>query len=138
MIYRSTDTEQFERQMEEFRDIIEDLDVKGWLENPNNICLVDDRGNIGLLDYASPGLYNVHCFFQDRGKDAIKHGRAMLKYAFHYDEVKVMRGLTPLKLIGARWFNRKMGMQSEGVLYYGDEPSELFILTKQMFNDKGQ
>ena len=134
MITISKDTEQFVRHMEQHRDIIDDMDTKAWIENPFNICFVDDRGNYGLLNFVEQGIYDGHLFFVDKGRDAIKHAKKMLDYAFSIEGIEVMRGLVPLRYKAARWFNRQIGQKSFGTVFIDDEDCELFILTKKQHN----
>ncbi len=102
-----------------------------WLEDQRNIALVDDRGNICLFEYEKKGVYTGHFFFEDRGRRALHAGRYFLDEILSYDEVQIIRGLTPLQKLGARWLSRQLGFTSYGVVQTVIGPCELFIYSKE-------
>ena len=108
------------------------IDWKEWLSDHRNVMVVDGE-NVGMATFEYPGFYNVHWFFTARGREALNLAKEMLDYFFVTSDAKVVRGLTPKSIKGARWLARKVGFKSHGFLEYADEPYELFILTKEDF-----
>lgn len=137
MIVETKDFDKINVMMDKHRDIVADFDLKKWLDDKNNLAFTDDRENIGLLEYDRPGLYNSHLFFNSRGREALQCAKDMIANAFDNYPVEVMRGYTPLTNKAARWFDRQLGYTSYGVIHMNGTPDcELFILTKQEFEDK--
>lgn len=119
---------------------IEGFDSETWLEDEDNIALIDEDGNLSLFEYNLPGVYTGHWFYPfARGKEAIKLAHEMLDEIFSakYD-VQIIRGLTPLQKLGARWLAKKVGFESHGVTHTQTGPCELFILTKEQYMTKGK
>jgi len=117
-----------------FEDI--DLDVDSWIADPDNIVLSDDRGNLGLFELSSTGVYNGHYFFKDRGRYAINLAVEMLATVFEKYRAEMVQGLTPTKHKAALWMNRQLGFQSHGVTDTWRGPHEIVILTKNAFKEK--
>lgn len=108
-----------------------------WLADRRNIALVNDNGDIGLMEYDKDGVYFGHEFFNSRGKDALKAAREMIETFFTEHPVLVIQGLTPIERKGARWLNRQIGFTSHRIIDTDLEgPCELFILTKEAFMEK--
>lgn len=103
-----------------------------WLANEENVALTNDNGDIFLFERELPGVVTAHYFFYSRGRKAVNAGKEMLKELFTgpYD-VQLIRGLTPLEHLGARWMNKQLGATSYGVVHTILGPCELVILTKQ-------
>lgn len=102
-----------------------------WLSRPENIAITDGCGNWSLFELSSDGIYTGHYFFVVRGKVAKKLALEMLDFFFDNTGVKVLRGLTPLQKLGARWMSRQLGFKGYGVVQTANGPCELFILTKE-------
>lgn len=111
-------------------------DATDWLSKEENLAFTDGEGNVGLLQYDRPGVYNAHLFLSVKGRKAIELAKAMMFYAFDNYPVEVMRGYTPLTNRAARWIDRQLGFTSYGALPTVAPPCELFILTKQEFGAK--
>lgn len=109
-------------------------DAIKWLSDPRNIALTNDNGDLVLFEYEKPGVVTGHYYLQSRGKEAIKGCRIFLDEAFFscYN-IEVIRGLTPLTNLGARWMCRKLGFTNYGVIKTNTCPFELFILTKKEY-----
>lgn len=103
-----------------------------WLVNKENVALTNDRKDIALFERYAPGLVSGHYFFNSRGKEALIASKEFLHEIFTDDyDVRVIFGLTPVEHLGARWLNRKLKFQSQGVLDTIAGPHELVILTKK-------
>lgn len=109
--------------------------VKSWVSDVANIALVNDDGDVALFECEGPGYYSGHYSFNNRGRKAIEAGHAFLDEVLNtcYN-VEVIRGLTPLENLGARWMSRKLGFTSYGPVKTDLGPHEIFILTRKEFN----
>lgn len=108
------------------------FDYQAWVDNLNNIMLVDGD-DVGLATFEYPGVYTVHWFFVSRGKQAFDVSTEMVKQMFTRYDAKVLRGLTPIKYKGACLLVRRIGFTSYGIENIDNEPTEIFIMTKQDF-----
>ena len=114
-----------------------DIDAKSWIEDKRNILLIDDRGNMTAFEYSKAGVYRGHYFFKDRGKEALKAASSFLEEFFQQpEEPSVLIGVTPLTYLGARWLNRKIGLESNGVIETPTGPSEMFMMTRKQWQAK--
>lgn len=98
-----------------------------WVANPANICLVKG-GDLAVFEHERPGVVTGHYYFVSRGRSAINIGHDFLDEVFD-SGVEVVRGLTPLENLGARWMSRHLGFTSHGVVRSSRTgPHELFIM----------
>jgi hypothetical protein len=102
----------------------ESLDPTALLSDIRNRLYFDERGG-AIFAWRGPGIYEGHSFFRVRGRDAIKAGREVLT---HILDARLVWGLTPESNRPARWFNRQVGFQSQGMLETPEGPHELFVL----------
>lgn len=130
MISRTYDLAVVKRATDPYRNEMLGFFPEDWLGIKENIALSDEEGNVCLFEYGAKGLYTGHYFLIVRGKQAVKAAKEMLKAAFSLDEIEVIRGLSPLEKLGARWMNRQLGFKSYGVIQTESGPCELVILTK--------
>lgn len=108
---------------------LEGFDPETWLEFEKNLALIDDKENLVLLEYNLPGVYTGHWFFKSRGKEAVQAAEAFLDKLFSDKyNVKIIRGLTPLQKLGARWLAKRVGFKPSGVTQTKTGPCELFII----------
>lgn len=115
-----------------FEDII--LDAKAWIDTPENFALTDDRGNIGMFETFTPGVYTGHYFFKDKGKAAKELAIKMLAEAF--ETAEIVRGLTPVKHKAALYMTRMLGFKSYGEVDTWIGPCVIFMMTKAEFKEK--
>lgn len=116
-----------------FRKTELDFDPIDWVSNPANIALGNGQ-DMALFEHETPRVVTGHYFFQSRGRQALEQGRLFLDEVFSpcYN-VEVIRGLTPLQHLGARWMNRQLGFTSHGVVQSTIGPHELVILTRKEY-----
>lgn len=103
-----------------------EMDVTALVEDPRNVFFMAPGGGMAFL-WRGPGIYEAHTHFLCRGADALNLAQAMMARLWRDFPVRMVWGLTPLKLRNARWFNRKLG-KSQGVMETPDGPCELFTL----------
>jgi len=114
----------------------DEIDIRSWIDNQDNIVLVNDRGDIAVFEKGVKHVHTGHYYFKSRGKEAIEAGTEFLDELFNtcYN-IPVLMGLVPLTHLGARWMSRRLGFKSYGVERIGDKPYEVFIITKREFNE---
>jgi len=112
---------------------IQDFNPVEWLADHKNIALMN-RDDCALFEYEAPGVYTGHYFFVSRGKEAIRVGKEFLREIFQGGHgVQVIRGLTPLTNLGARWMNKRLGFTGYGPIDTPTGVVELVILTKKEY-----
>jgi len=110
-----------------------------WINTDFNIALANEDGDVALFEYYLPGVVTGHYFFKARARQAVKVAKEMLEELFTGDyDVKVIRGLTPLEKLGARWMNKQLKFNSYGVVQTEAGPCELVILTKEEWSNNNE
>tara|TARA_R100001086_G_scaffold180400_5_gene100176 strand:- start:3715 stop:4107 length:393 start_codon:yes stop_codon:yes gene_type:complete len=97
------------------------LDAGDLLADKCNICLMDGE-NGAMFIWRGPGVYEGHSFFTVKGREAIALGKQILSAL----DADMVWGATPLELRAARWFNRKIGFRSLGIVDRPEGRCELF------------
>jgi hypothetical protein len=137
MIVRSYDPLRMQKALD-MTDQNTGIDCVTWLRDRSNMMYYDDEtGDVGLATLEYPGCYNLHWFFNSRGRRAITMANDMLGKFFNEEDVKLIRGLTPVDNKAACWLARKIGLTSFGVIDFPSGACELFAMTKDDFL-KGQ
>ena len=108
-----------------------------WVASENNWALIDDHGNIGLLDYQRPGVYEPHLYFSDRGREALDRAKAMIAWVFDNTDAQELRGKTPILKRGAWWVVRMIGFKRTGMGHTEYCPVYESVMTREMW-DKGK
>jgi hypothetical protein len=101
-------------------------DFTGFLDDRNNIALIEGEGG-ALFVWRGPGIYEVHVFFEQRGKEVIRLSRRMLKIMRRIRKARLFWAAVPVESRHVIMFTRLMGWKSQG---FGDFPQgrcELFI-----------
>jgi hypothetical protein len=113
----------------------EQEDPIAWISDPNNIVLVNEDGDVALFEPRVKGQYSGHYFFKNRGRAAIKAGKAFLDELFNtcYN-IGAVTGFCPIDNKPARWMSRQIGFTSYGPVDLHELHFELFIITKEEFN----
>jgi hypothetical protein len=101
------------------------LDASGLLADHRNICLLGD-GGAALFAWRGPRIFEGHSFFQAKGAEAIRLGTLILEAMRPFADM--VWGLTPEHLRHVRWFNRRIGFSSEGIIETPEGPRELFVM----------
>lgn len=131
MIERTKNAKDLADVTEPYRNELLGFEPENWLANSNNIALTDGLKNFSLFEFELDGIYTGHYFFGNaRGREALAIAKEMVREAFSNHPIKVIRGLTPLEKLGARWLSRQTGFTSHGVVQTTTGPCELFILSK--------
>lgn len=109
---------------------------ESWVSSEKNFAFIDDHGNIGLLDYQGPGLYEPHLYFSDRGREAMNRAEAMIDWTFQTTPAKTLIGKTPILCKGAWFIVRWLGFQRLGVIETDFSPCYLSRMTKEMWDNR--
>lgn len=132
MITRTYSVEDVTKAVRQYASEIYGFYPEEWLASESNIALTDNEGNICLFEREFGNIVTGHYFFEARGKKALDLSYDMLKEIFTGPyNVDVIRGLTPITKLGARWLSTKIGFKSYGVIHTHQGPCILFILTKE-------
>jgi len=132
MISRTFDIDVVKAATDPYKEGLYGFNPEDWIEGTENIALVNEDKDVALFEREIPGIVTGHYFFVSRGRAAVRVAKEMLKEAFTKDyDIKVIRGLTPLQKLGARWMNKQLGFKSYGVVNTIAGPCELVILTKE-------
>lgn len=135
-IFRTFSSELIDLITKPYQDKMKGFIPSSWLENKNNIALTDGT-NLALFEKSSDDIYTGHYFFKVRGREALQIADQMLEFFFENTNINIIRGLTPLTKLGARWLSRQLGFKGMGVIDADtNDPCELFILTRDSWNER--
>lgn len=98
------------------------LDATALLNDRRNICLMGNGGG-AFFAWRGPKVYEGHSFFKVKGRAAIRLGREIMEQM----DGNMVWGLTPEHLKHVRWFNRKIGFASHGMMDTPEGRCELFV-----------
>jgi hypothetical protein len=110
-----------------------DFDVDEWLAEPDNILLAENGSDIVMLEGNGTHVYNLHWLLASRGKKALVSAERLLGRAFTQHNAVTVFGWTPVHLRAARWFNRKIGGTSLGIVETEWGPMEGFSMTREQY-----
>jgi len=137
-MYQTFDVESLSKAIEPYKNETAGFVAAEWLKDVRNIALTDGEGNYNLFQFFRPGLYFAHTFYHARGKKALQLGEDALKWVFsEASPIHSIQGITPMTKPAARWFNRKLGLKSYGVIQTINGPCELFIIDRHSYAQKG-
>jgi len=108
-----------------WRDSGNKADFSGFLSDRNNVCLIEGEGG-ALFVWRGPGIFEVHVFFEQRGREVLKLSREMLDVMRAEHGGKLFWAAVPTESRHVIMFTRLMGWKSQG---FGDFPQgrcELF------------
>jgi hypothetical protein len=100
-------------------------DFTAFLSDHNNVALIEGEGG-ALFVWRGPGIYEVHVFFEQRGRAVIELSRRMLAH-MRERGAKLFWAAVPVESRHVIMFTRLMGWKSQG---FGDFPQgrcELFL-----------
>lgn len=100
-------------------------DMAPFLADRNNVCLIEGEGG-AIFVWRGPGIYEVHVFFEQRGKKVLVLSRQMLGF-MRDNGAKLFWAAVPVQSRHVIMFTRLMGWKSQG---FGDFPQgrcELFL-----------
>lgn len=133
---RQINMDLIEEALEFFRQT-SNFDPVTWLADERNIVLENNLGDIALFEYQSDGIVIGHYYFKSRGREAVQSALKFLERIFDpcYN-IHVIKGITALDHLGARWLSRRIGFKSYGVVHAQGRAAELFILTASEYRSQ--
>jgi len=111
------------------------FDAASWIASQNNVALTDGS-SVGLFgSFGSFGshVFEAHWLFVARGREALDLGTDMLAAMFDLYGARVIKGMIPTERKASRWFTRKLGCRSLGIIETIRGPHELFMLARANF-----
>ncbi len=102
-----------------------------WVQCDKNYAIIDDHGNVGLMDYYRPHIYEVHIYFEDRGKEALLRLKGMRDWVFQNTDANALVGKTPVMEKGAWLLTRLAGFKRVGMLETLWGPMHHSLLTRK-------
>jgi hypothetical protein len=100
-------------------------DFTAFLEDRMNVCLIEGEGG-AIFVWRGPGIYEVHVFFEQRGREVIELSRRMLDQ-MRENGAKLFWAAVPVESRHVIMFTRLMGWKSQGVENLAHGWCELFI-----------
>lgn len=108
-----------------YRDGGKRVDFTDFLSDTNNVCLASGEGG-AIFVWRGPGIYEVHVFFEQRGRDVIRLSREMLDIMRKHGG-KLFWAAVPIESRHVIMFTRLMGWKSQGLADLSHGTCELFI-----------
>lgn len=93
----------------------QEVNLASLSEKPNTLLFGDEHGML-LFNYLGDGIYEGHYLFTDTldRRDAVKLARRAIRELFTTHHASSINGATPRALLGARAFNRALGLVPVG------------------------
>jgi hypothetical protein len=89
-------------------------DFTHFLSDRMNVALIEGEGG-ALFVWRGPGIYEVHVFFEQRGKEVLKLSREMLSVMRDEHGAELFWAAVPVESRHVIMFTRLMGWKSKGV-----------------------
>lgn len=105
------------------------LDPTALIADRRNICLFSHGGG-AIFAWRGPGIFEGHCFFRVRGREALDIGASIIEALFRDHGATMIWGPVPLSNRPARWYSRKLGFRSLGRTDTPEGPRELFVMER--------
>jgi hypothetical protein len=135
LIHRTFDYKGIQETLDKYPELVDNFPCKEWIEDKRNIAFTDSKGSYGLLEFNSEGVYTGHYFFIVRGKKALELATMILEEAFLTYKIKVIRGLTPVGNLGAKWMNKKLGFTYLGDVSVPQGECGIYYLSSPLLHD---
>jgi hypothetical protein len=107
------------------RDSGREVDFTDFLANPMNAVLIEGDGG-ALFVWRAPGIYEVHVFFEQRGREVIAISRTMLDYMKTEFGARWFWAAVPVESRHVIMFSRLMGWKSRGKANFPHGLCEVF------------
>lgn len=102
------------------------VDSTELLANPLNVCVIEGESG-AFFAWRGPGIYEIHLFYQARGKEALRLFDSMLGIIQSAYGGRFFWALVPVESRHVRMFARLAGFRSDGILETQHGPNELFV-----------
>jgi hypothetical protein len=101
-------------------------DFTQFLADRMNVALIEGAGG-ALFVWRGPGIFEVHVFFEQRGREVLKLSHRMLDYMRSGHGAKMFWAAVPVGSRHVIMFTRLMGWKSQGHADLSHGRCELFI-----------
>ena len=101
-------------------------DMGPFLADRMNVFLVEGEGG-AIFVWRGPGIYEVHVFFEQRGKEVLRLSRKMLDWMRERVGARIFWAAVPVESRHVIMFTRLMGWKSQGVELLSHGYCELFL-----------
>lgn len=108
-----------------WRDCGKRPDFSHFIADRMNVALIEGEGG-ALFVWRGPGIYEVHVFFSQRGREVIRLSHRMLDL-MRERGAKLFWAAVPVEARNVVMFTRIMGWESQGVELLSHGRCELFI-----------
>lgn len=95
-----------------------------WLSDRLNVCLIEGEGG-ALFVWRGPGVYEAHCFFEQRGKAVFELSRRMLEYMREHG-ARMFWSAAPTESRHVIMYLRLLGWKSQGFAILPQGRCEIF------------
>jgi hypothetical protein len=100
-------------------------DFTAFLSDRMNVALLCGEGG-ALFVWRGPGIFEVHVFFEQRGKEVLRLSREMLSIMRKEHGARLFWAAVPVESRHVIMFTRLMGWKSQGVAGLSHGYCELF------------
>jgi hypothetical protein len=100
-------------------------DFSQFFDDQMSVCLIAGEGG-AMFVWRGPGIFEVHVFFEQRGKEVLRISREMLKIMREQHGGKLFWAAVPVESRHVIMFTRLMGWKSQGVACLSHGYCELF------------
>jgi hypothetical protein len=107
------------------RDSGQESDFSEFVSDPANVVLIEGEGG-ALFASRGPGIYETHCFFEQRGREVIEIAKAMLAMMREHG-ARVFIAPIPVTSRKVILFVRLLGWRSHGTAQFPHGLCEIFI-----------
>lgn len=101
-------------------------DFSPFLDCELNVCLVEGNGG-ALFVWRGPGVFEVHVFFEQRGKAVLELSHRMLDVMRAEYEAQYFWAAVPVFDRRATMFTRLMGWKAKGLADFPQGRCQLFV-----------
>ena len=100
--------------------------LESFIEDRNNVFLIEGEGG-AIFVWRGPGIYEVHLFLEQRGREAISLVRRMLEWMRSQMGANLFWAAVPVESRHVIMFTRLMGWKSRGFGNFPQGRCELFV-----------
>lgn len=131
---RSFDADVMSKTLSNYPEIVDnDFNASEWLADLRNIAIASDD-SFGVLEpLNADGVYEVHIFFEVRGKEAFDLAIAMLHEVFDNYEVRCLVALTPEFKPRMAEINKQLGFKEYQSIVKDGIPTKVFAMSIDEF-----
>lgn len=101
-------------------------DMGPFLADRNNVFLIEGEGG-AIFVWRGPGIFEVHVFFEQRGREVLALSRRMLDHMRKEHGARLFWAAVPVESRHVIMFTRLMGWKSQGFKDLPHGRCELFI-----------